>query len=419
MTTMTASGYDPLRPEVQADPYPYYELLRREAPVHHVESLGGYAVSRYDDVRRVLHDSRTFSSEAMADLVARPVSYVTTDDSSDGPRADPVVEPVSIIGADGDTHTRLRLIVNRGFTPRRIAELEATTRRLARELLEPLARHGGGELQTSYSVPLPTMVTARMLGVPTAQRDDFRRWSEHMVRGVFEPTGPTEQAEIARSSERMAMWLDEVIAARDGDDGDALVSVLLRAESDDGALDHDELRVFVFTLLVAGSITTAYLIGNVVERLLAEPQLFESVRRDPSLVAGIVEESLRHEAPTQMMFRTVTGETTIAGSTLPAGTVVIPLIGAANRDATVFAEPDRFDPFRHPNDHLTFGHGPHHCLGAHLARLEARVALEELIARAPRLATTGEIEHVSSIVFRGPTRLPIALGATSSADGSS
>ena len=181
--------------------------------------------------------------------------------------------PVSIIGTDGDTHTRLRLIVNRGFTPKRIARLEDRVRHIARGLVDDLVDREVGDLQAGLAVPLPTIVIAEMLGVATEQRDDFRRWSEHMVSAVFEPLGASEQAEVARSGEQMGDWLDAVIAARAGAPGDDLISVLLRAEAEGGALTHDELHVFVFTLLVAGSITTAYLIGNATHILARDPAI--------------------------------------------------------------------------------------------------------------------------------------------------
>jgi cytochrome P450 len=173
----------------------------------------------------------------------------------------------SIIGKDGDEHTRLRKIVNRGFTPRRVAELETDVRNLARGYVDELLERGEVDLQTDFAVPFPTVVIALMLGVDPSLREEFRRWSEHMMIAVFEPDTAQLTHEITRSAEQMGDWLDGVIADRERRDADDLISVLLRAELDGGALTHEELRVFVFTLLVAGSITTAYLIGNLVHTL--------------------------------------------------------------------------------------------------------------------------------------------------------
>jgi len=227
------------------------------------------------------------------------------------------------------------------------------------------------------------------------------------VRGVFEPLTELDQADIAQSGEEMGAWLDGVIDARAARTGDDLISVLLRAEEDGGALTHDELTVFVFTLMIAGSITTAYLIGTAADMLAHDAELLGAVRGDPSRLGALVEETLRYDAPVQIMFRTATRDVEIAGTTIPRGATVAALLGSANRDDRMFTDPDRFDLSRESPDHLSFGHGAHFCLGAALARLEARVVLEELLAGAPELAPAGAAEHVSSMVFRGPTRLPL------------
>jgi cytochrome P450 len=186
-----------------------------------------------------------------------------------------------------------------------------------------------------------------------------------------------------------------------------MISLLLRAEAGVNALTRDEMKVFVFTLLVAGSITTAYLIGTATQILTGDAELLARARA--GAIPALIEETLRFDAPVQLMFRTTTTAVTISGTTIPHGATVLALLGSANRDAKVFADPDRFDLDRDTTEHLSFGHGVHYCLGAALARLEARVALEELVERAPLLAPAGHVEHVSSIVFRGPTRLPVRL----------
>ena len=398
MTTTTSMGYDPLDPAVQADPYPYYAALRRDDPVRFVPSIGAYVVSRHADVRHVLHDSVAYSNRAMAELVSRPAGFA-------GNTTQP--PPISIIGTDGEQHARLRKIVNRGFTPRRVALLEREMRAMASPYLDRLVDHGAGDLQADFAVPFPTVVIATMLGVDPELRDEFRRWAEDMVFAVFEPNAGDRAAEIGRSGEQMGAWLDSVIAARAGRGGDDLISVLLRAELDGGALTHEELRAFVFTLLVAGSITTAYLIGNAAVTLATTPQLAGRARADRSLIPSLVDESLRHDPPTQMMFRTATRSVELAGSIVPKGATIAALLGSANRDDTVFVDPDTFDIGRASRDNLAFGVGAHYCLGAALARLEARVALEELLAHAAHFELAGEVERVCSLVFRGPTHLPM------------
>lgn len=405
--TPSTLEYDPFAPAVQADPYPFYARLRRDAPVQYLPRIDAYAVSRHADVRRILHDNRRFSSAAMAELVSRPVTIGSDAGVFDGSTE----QSISIIGLDGEDHTRLRKIVNRGFTPARIARLESRVRVLARTFVARLVGSRPVDLQAAYAVPLPVVVIAELLGVDGERRAEFRRWSEDMVHAVFEPTSPEQQARIAASGEEMGAWLEGVIAQHDGTGGDDLVSVLLRAELEGGALTHSELEVFVFTLLVAGSITTAYLIGNAAMSLTEDPALADRARRDPSLVGAIVEESLRHDSPVQMMFRTATTDTEVAGSIIPGGSTVIALLGSANRDEAIFVDPDRFDTRRPSGDHLAFGHGVHHCLGAALARLEARVALEELLAATTHLEAAGPLERANSVVFYGPARLPmLAVG---------
>jgi cytochrome P450 len=341
----------------------------------------------------------------MAMLVSRPTQYAAGVDGITTEELDQLA--VSIVGCDGATHTRLRLIVNRGFTPKRIGCIEDRVREIARGFVSDLVNDGAGDLQAGLAVPLPTIAIAELLGVAPEQRDDFRRWSQYLVRAVFEPLNAAEQAEVAQGTVDMAEWLEGVIAARSGTGADDLISVLLQAEAEGGALTPDELRVFIITLLVAGSITTAYLIGTATHMLSADPALVAWVREDLSRVAAVVEETLRYDAPVQMMFRTATEDTDFAGTIIPAGATVAALLGAANRDERVFPEPDRFDPQRDPTEHLAFGHGVHFCLGAALARLEARVALEELLTSAATIEPAGTPEYVSSIVFRGPTRLPL------------
>jgi cytochrome P450 len=400
---VSAVSYHPLSPAVLADPYPTYAELRADAPVSRVEDLDLWVVSRHADVRRVLHDARTFSSAAMAAAVARPMEY--------GDEPHTLEDPVSIIGTDGPTHARLRGLLNRGFTPRRIGALEPRIREIARGLLDDMVAAGPVvELQCAYAIPLPVIVIAELLGVGTDRRADFRRWSEAMVLGVFEQPDAAEQQDVARCGREMGEWLDGVIADRIAHPGPDLISALLAAEHEGSALSHDELVVFVFTLLVAGSSTTTYLIGNGVLALFDAPECREAVGTDPAVIPGLVEEVLRWDAPTQLMLRTALSDVEIAGTTIPAGATVAALLGSANRDEAVFAEPDRLDPRRDTRDHLAFGHGAHYCLGAALARLEARVAFEELLGRAAALEPTGAARRVESLVFRGPVSLPVRLG---------
>ncbi len=260
-----------------------------------------------------------------------------------------------------------------------------------------------------FAVPFPTVVIAEILGVDPALRADFRRWSEHMVLAVFEPMSAQQRDAVLASGNEMGAYLDLVFAKRAGSTDEDMVSLLLRAELEGGSLTRQELGVFVATLLVAGSITTAYLIGSAVMQLAQEPRLLAEVRADPTLVGAVVEETLRHQSPVQMMFRTATTDVDIAGTKIPNQATLLPLLGSANRDERMFADPESFDIGRTAGESLAFGHGAHYCLGAALARLEAKVALQEILRVATVLEPAGAMERVTSLVFRGPTALPLRL----------
>jgi cytochrome P450 len=228
-----------------------------------------------------------------------------------------------------------------------------------------------------------------------------------MVRGVFEPLDPHQQNEVANAGREMSDYLAATIEERGDGRGGDMISVLLDAEPEGGALTSQELEVFVFTLLIAGSITTAYLIGTAAQLLATDPGFFAWARADFSRIPAIVEEVLRYDTPVQLMFRTATADVDIADTTIPSGATVIALLGSANRDPEMFDDPDHFNPARATTEHLSFGHGVHFCLGAALARLEAQVALEELLALTTVLEPEGDAERVTSITFRGPTKLPL------------
>jgi len=400
---MAAAIYDPLDPLTREDPYPSYAALRREAPVYQVPSLGGvWAISRHADVVAVLHSPERFSSAAMAAAVRKPADLAPADSAGEAP--DPAA--MSIIGADPPAHTRLRSIVSRAFTPRRIADLEPRVREIARDLLARFVPRGECDLVADYAVPLPVGVIAELLGIDRERYADFKRWSDAAMRAVFDSPSPEEAEQLGQALAEMNDYVEQAIAARRSRPGDDLIGTLLRAESQEGALTADEVRLFVFTLLVAGNVTTTHLIGNAMLALLAHPGELARVTHTPALVPGLVEEALRYDAPVQLMLRTATRDVDIAGVTIPRGAIVAPLSGSANRDDRVFPDPDRFDVTRDSKDQLAFGHGIHFCLGAALARLEARVAFEELLPRIRDPIHADErVTWTNVLTLRGPTAL--------------
>ncbi len=403
-----AFAYDPLDLRVLEDPYPYYAHLRRHEPVYHVPAHGFWAVSRYRDVLRVLRRPELFSSAAMAAAVTRPGEFAPT--SEDREPWDPE-EGTSIVGTDGARHVRLRNVVNRGFTPARIAALAPRVRAIVQSLAEPLLEAGECEFLSDFAAPLPATVIAELLGVDPDRRADFKRWSDAAVLGVFEPLDEEQQRCVGERLAEMGDYFDVVIEERRQRPGDDLVSALIRAEEEHGALTPTEVRAFVFTLLVAGSVTTTHLLANAMRALVAHPEELAKVTANRALVPSLVEETLRYDPPVQMLLRTATEDLELAGVTIPKGATVAPLFGSANRDETVFPAPDRFDVTRDPKDHLAFGHGVHFCLGAALARLEARIVFEVLLERMRKPVFDGESSrNLCSLVFRGPVHLPLRFG---------
>ena len=404
--------YDPFDPAVTTDPYPYYAALRRQSPVHHVAQYDLWAVSRHHDVMTVLHDAATFTNQAMAEVVVRPGDYERAGDvNDDEPTA------VSIIGTDGDEHARLRRIVSRGFTPKRIADLEPSIRRITRGLIDDFIDRGRCELIADLAAPMPVAVIAELLGVDADRHDDFRRWSEAMILAVFEPTTPEQAAHISSCLDEMGAWMAEASEQRMRQPADDLISVLVRAEADE-ALSHNEMQTFAFTLMVAASVTTTHLLGNAMLALVENPSVLGAVVVDHDVIPSVLEESLRYDSPAQTMLRSAARDVVLSETTIPAGATVVALLGSANRDGTVFRDPDQFDPRRDAREHLAFGHGAHFCLGASLARLEARIALEELFARMRDPVVVAETPRVHSFIFRGPQRLDLEFAPTQAHAGS-
>ena len=412
--------YDPLSPETRRDPYPFYEMLRRDAPVYQIPSTGFFAVSRYADVLRVLKDPDVFSSNGMRLMMMsaltggiRNLSLEVETIRSERERVaeqlsfDPAtfLSAQTVITADPPDHGVLRGIVSRGFTPRRISALEPRVRQIARSLLDEALVGGAGsfDLVRGYSVPLPVQVIAELLGVEPERRPDFKRWSDTVVSGVSGSSATPKQM-IATFAE-FTEYLSEISERRRVEPTGDLISALVRAEVG-RALSPVEVILFAVLLLVAGNETTTNLIGNGMAALLDHPDQLERVHDDAKLIPAFVEETLRYDSPVQALFRQTRDDVELAGSKLPKGAIVLPLFASANRDDRQFPAADRFDVARNPQGHLAFGFGIHFCLGASLARLEARVAFEELLVRVRRLERVEpETGYIDSFLLRGPRSL--------------
>jgi cytochrome P450 len=418
-------AFDPIAPPSWDDPYPLYRALRDAAPVHRAEASGFWSVSRYDDVLFVLKHPELFSSRAMFTVLMNggrdggpPLSWDFVRflvRLSLRARLNPFSLPKArnLIAEDPPVHGTLRNVVNRGFTPRRIAAWEPRIRALVDEHLGALRRGERFDLVHDFAIPLPVTVIAEMLGVEPERQRDFKRWSDAVIEGTTgagraQPFSPSFVDAILE----LMGYLRTMIERRRRRPGDDLISTILADAPGGTPLSPAEAVLFVQLLLVAGNETTTNLIGNAAQALLDHPEQLARVQGDPALVPALVEEALRFDSPVQTVFRTATQDVALAGTTIPQGATVAVLIGAANRDERRFPDPDAFDVSRDARGHLAFGFGEHFCLGSALARLEARVALEALVPELARCERAGGArELLDSFLVRGPRRLELRAAA--------
>jgi hypothetical protein len=389
--------YDPYAYEVHEDPYPIYRALRDEAPVYRNEALGFWALSRHQDVLAAFKDVETFSSRHGVSL-DRDVFHADASST------------MSFLAMDPPRHTRMRALVSRGFTPRRVAELEPRIRAIAREHLDACAGRGGCDFIADFAGRLPMDVISELLGVPTPDRPTLRAWADQVVHRDEGVQGLPPAA--AQAALRMVQYFTEMVAARRKAPRDDLTAALLAAEIDGDRLSEREVIGFLFLMIIAGNETTTKLLGNAVWWLSRNPGERDKVRRDAKLIPLWVEETLRYDNSTQALARLLARDVEIHGEKLRAGDKAVLLIGSANRDERAFPDPDRFDLQRNTQRSLSFGQGTHFCLGASLARLEGRVALEELERRLPdwELDAAGGV-RVHSVNVRGFASLPMRFAS--------
>jgi cytochrome P450 len=352
--------YDPARPDFQDQAHAIYERLREEQPVYRHTDAGWFALSRFEDVRAAACDPATFSSEGT--------------DISQGLL--PMIQAL-----DPPRHDALRALVSKAFTPRRVESLEPRIREIARELIDGFAGRGEADLLADFARHLPSRVIGELLGVPPERREHLLHFTEALVEA--RPPGPGEGGLERHPALRIYRDFSELLAARRERRRDDLMSALLDAEIDGRRLSDDELLGFCFVLIVAGNDTTTNLIANGAVLLADHPDQRKLLAERPDLIPGAVEETLRFESPAQALPRVARRAVVLHGRTIPEGALVRLVWAAANRDPREFADPERFDVTRQIPRHLAFGQGIHFCLGANLARLEARIAFEELLARLP------------------------------------
>ncbi|MEC4018170.1 cytochrome P450 family protein [Streptomyces sp. H27-D2] len=420
----------PYGAEFTADPYPWYEKLRAQGPVHRVRTPDAgelWLVVGHEASRSALTDDR----------LSKDWQFANITDTTSGAAIN-----ANMLEADPPEHTRLRRLVAKEFTSRRVEALRPRVREIAEELLDAMSAGsatGGGvaadsggaaaglvpgartpgartfgsrapearraDLVDAFCFPLPMTVICELLGVPSLDREAFRGWSNEIVAR----TSPEAEAEAVRE---MGAYLVELIEDKRCSPGEDLISALIRTMDEDGdRLSSDELVGMAFLLLVAGHETTVNLISNTVRALLQHPEQLAALRADMSLVDGAVEETLRYDGPVETStYRFAREPVEIGGTTIPAGEAVLVALASAGRDPNRFPDPDRFDIRRPAQGHVAFGHGLHFCLGAPLARMEARIAVRALLERCPELALDldpAELEWVPGMLMRGVRRLPI------------
>jgi cytochrome P450 len=386
--------FDPFAYGFHEDPYPVYRALRDQAPVYRNEELRFCALSRHADVLAAFKDAATFSNAGGISLEMGSLG----EDAS---------EVLSFLGMDPPRHTRMRGLVSKGFTPRRVAGLEPRIRELAVGTLE---RAGAGfDFVADFAGRIPMDVVSELLGVPVEDRDELRRLADLVLHR--EPGLRGIPPEGIEASGQLLRHFAGVVAQRRRRPGEDLASALCEAELDGARLADRDVIAFLYLMIIAGNETTTKLLANAVYWLQRNPDARAALRADAGLVPAWVEETLRYDNSTQLMARTATRDVRIHGEEIRKDEKVLLLIGSANRDERVFPDPDRYDLRRDTSEHLSFGRGIHFCLGASLARLEARVALEELWRLAPGFAIDEtRLERVHSTNVRGFWAMPMALG---------
>jgi cytochrome P450 len=412
--------YEPFSSAHREDPYSVYAELRENDPVHWAPEARAWCISRHEDVSHVLRRPDLFSSSAMATALfnvnfkARHIFAVAR--AMLRMRSNPLrmrsQQRIGLIQCDPPLHDELRNIVNRGFTPRRIQAWEARLREIVREYMAKIPANEPFDVVDAIGIPLPVTAISELLGIDADRREDFKRWSDKLVATS---TGELRDDPIGNgfldSMAELRSYIRPIVAERRRNPQDDLISVLVDPQHED-TLDEGTLFGFIILLLAAGNETTTNLIGNATVALVRHPEQLERVASDPSLIPSLVEETLRWDGPVQMLFRAATKDTEIAGRKIASGDTVIPMLGSGNRDERVFPEAERFDVARKSKGHLGFGLGVHFCLGASLARLEAKVTLEALVPLlADQRPSIKHQEWADSFLVRGRRHLMLQPAA--------
>ncbi|MFM7736415.1 MAG: cytochrome P450 [Alphaproteobacteria bacterium] len=392
MTTPTLTLFDPA---VANDPYPFYAQMRREAPVAPLGVMGLWGVARHEDVLRGLRDPETFSSVVGERRLAGEEL------------------PPSMIFNDPPLHTRLRGLSAKAFTPRMVELQREPIERRSRELVDAMLAKRDPDVVLDLAYPLPVMVIAHMLGVADGDHATFKRWSDAIIENVAPILLTGDDSALANVNREFDEHFSARLEKLRLEPEDNLLSELVHVETDEGRLTDLELLMFCRLLLVAGNETTTGLIVNAIRVFSERPDVLERVRANPDLLPAAIEEALRYYAPFQATFRRTTRDVEIGGATIPANSRILVFLASANRDESVFERPDEFRLDRGTNRHVAFGMGIHYCVGAPLARLEADVALRELL---PRISAVSILPGQDSALLRpgGPKSMRVEFEAAAS-----
>ena len=400
--------FDPLLTshEFAQNPYPTYHLLRREAPIYWSDLWGCWILTRYRDIVSTLQNPRRFSSVGRLTAAMELPQDVRE-------QVRPLVRHYSqgLINVDPPDHTRLRQLVHKAFLPGTVGAMAGYVEGIVERLIEEVQPRGKMDIIRDFAYPLPVTVIARLMGVPPADHGKLKRWSGKIVE--FMAT-PKPAPEVLMSSQDALLALQDYFRStfrrRRVEPRDDLISALVAAEEAGERLTEEELISTCVTLLIGGHETTTYLISSGVLALIQHPEQLRKLRANPDGARMAVEEMLRYEGPFQRNRRLATEAVELDGHLIQKGQLLVQMLGAANRDPAVFPNPDSFDIERHPNRHVSFGHGPHFCIGAPLARLEAPIAINALLRRLPNLELATDELAWKNTVFRGLERLPVTFG---------
>jgi cytochrome P450 len=402
--------FDPLDAAYLDDPYPYLREAREAAPIFYADSIDHWIVTRHRDIRQIFRDPPTFSAANANAPLRAPCPMASKALEEGGWGAVPTLANV-----DPPAHTRVRRIANIAFTPKRVAEMEAFVRELTVRFCSQRLRDGRADLIADLAWELPVLVLFRILGVDEREVTRVKEGSWNRILFIYGRPSESAQVKAAQGMARFWSLAEQLVHARAAEPRDDFVSTLAHTPDVEGrTLTREQAATVVLNLLFAGHETTTGLLGNMFNRLLADRQAWNDIIGDPGLIPNAVEEILRLDSSVIAWRRRTTRATDVGGVGVPAGANLLMMLGAANRDPEAFADPDRLDIRRsNARDHLSFGNGAHLCLGAPLARLQARVVLEEVSSRLPSLrhAKGTKLCFAPNVSFRGPLSLPVVWDA--------